>query len=223
MKQALAVTAVVTMGMLLAGQGYAQEIPPNGPFGGAQGRGDPVAGRREMRPRMAAERGGFGRGGANPQNEMLFRLIQDPQMAREIGLSDEKATALKDAFRKVREKQIDLQAELDKLNLRQTGEIAGLLADRAKKANEAIELVEEMGRVNTELSKLTVERILAIRENLTDDQIKKAHEKANEVAEARRTRIREAVRNRAREDDGAARPEGRRPREGRGRPDRARD
>jgi hypothetical protein len=223
MKQIMVATATVALGVLLAGAGYAQEIPPNGPFGGARGAGD--AGRREMRGRLAAERGGINRGGAGMQSEMLFRMLQDPQVVKEIGLSAEKTAALKEAFRKVQEKQIDLQAELDKLNLQQTGQVAELLADRGKKADGAIELVEKMGKINTDLSKLTIERILAIRENLTDDQIKKARE----VGEARMERMREAFRNRQAGEGGGGR-EGReggrgdrerdRPREGRDRPDR---
>ncbi|NLF86090.1 MAG: hypothetical protein GX571_08295, partial [Lentisphaerae bacterium] len=187
MKQIVATTAAVALGVLLAGQGYAQEIPPNGPFGGGPG-----AAPRERRERQPGERAGFSRGGAGMQNEMLFRMLQDPQVVKEIGLSDEKSAALKEAFRKVQEKQIDLQAALDKLNLQQTGQIAGLLGDRGKKADEAIKLVEEMGKINTELSKLAIERILAVREHLTDDQIKKARE----VGEARMTRMRENIRNR---------------------------
>lgn len=215
MKQIVATTAAVALGVLLAGQGYAQEIPPNGPFGGGPG-----AAPRERRERQPGERGGFNRGGAGMQNEMLFRMLQDPQVVKEIGLSDEKSAALKEAFRKVQEKQIDLQAALDKLNLQQTGQIAGLLGDRGKQADEALKLVEEMGQINTELSKLAIERILAVREHLTDDQIKKARE----VGEARMTRMRENFRNRQGGEGGReGRREGDRPREGRDRPDRARE
>ena len=229
MKQIVATTAAVALGVLLAGQGYAQEIPPNGPFGGGPG-----AAPRERRERQPGERAGFSRGGAGMQNEMLFRMLQDPQVVKEIGLSDEKSAALKEAFRKVQEKQIDFQAALDKLNLQQTGQIAGLLGDRGKQADEALTLVEEMGQINTALSKLAIERILAVREHLTDDQIKKARE----VGEARMTRMRENIRNRQGGEGGREgrregrregdRPreggrEGDRPREGRDRPDRARD
>ena len=62
-----------------------------------------------------------------------------------------------------------------------------------------------MGRINTELSKLAVERILIVRENLDDAQIRKARE----IGEERMKRMRENFRNR----QGG---EGRRPREGRG-------
>ena len=200
MKQIVATTAAVALGVLLAGQGYAQEIPPNGPFGGGPG-----AAPRERRERQPGERAGFSRGGAGMQNEMLFRMLQDPQVVKEIGLSDDKATALKEGFRKVQERQIDLQAELDKLNLQQTSQIAGLLGNRDSKADEALKTVEEMGRINTELSKLAVERILIVRENLDDAQIRKARE----IGEERMKRMRENFRNR----QGG---EGRRPREGRG-------
>ena len=200
MRQIAVYTLAVALGVLLAGQGYAQEGAPKGPFGGGPG----VA-QRERRGMPPGQRGGPGRGGAGMQNEMLFRMLQDPQVVKEIGLSDDKATALKEGFRKVQERQIDLQAELDKLNLQQTSQIAGLLGNRDSKADEALKTVEEMGRINTELSKLAVERILIVRENLDDAQIRKARE----IGEERMKRMRENFRNR----QGG---EGRRPREGRG-------
>ena len=79
-----------------------------------------------------------------------------------------------------------------------------------------------MGRISTELSKLAIERILAVREHLTDDQIKKARE----VGEARMARWREGMREggegrRMREGERRRERNGDRPpREGRERPDR---
>jgi hypothetical protein len=211
MRKTLGITAGLTLAMVLAGQGYAQEVPPNGPFGGAAGeRG------REMRQHMG-DRGGGNRGIGG--NEMLFRFVQDPQMAKEIGLSDEKTKTLKAAFQKLQEKQIDLQAELAKLNLQQTGQVAGLLTDRNKNPDEALKLVEEMGKINTELSKLAIERILSIRENLTNEQIAKARE----IAQDRMARMREEMMKREGREGGRPHEggEGREGGKGRKRPERA--
>ena len=185
--------AGLTLATILVGSAHAQEVPPNGPFGGV-----PNERGQAMRER-AGDRVGFFRGGSGTGNEMLFRVIQDPQMAKEIGLADENAQALKDAFLKIQEKQIDLQAELAKLNLQQTGQVASLLAERGKNPDEALDLLEEIGKINVKISKLAVQRILAIRENMTDEQIAKAREGATKRMEQMRT----AVRNRGAEAGGA--------------------
>lgn len=145
--------------------------------------------------------------GMGSNEEMIFRLVRDPAVAKEIGITPEKAEVLKGALQKVQERQIDLQAELAKLHLRQTGEIAGLLSDRTKTADEAMKLLEEIGRINLEMSKLTIGRILAVREHLTDAQITKARE----IAKERMEKVREAMQNREggrrNREGGANRPE----------------
>ncbi len=174
---------------------FGQEIPPTGPFGGGGGGGAPERGerRQEMRERMGMrQQGTFMRDGAAGGNEMLIRLLQNPQTVAELGLGDEKAAALRDAFLKIQEKQIDLQAELAKLNLKQADLVASLLAERDKSAEETLKQVEAIGEINTALSKLAIDRILAIREHLTDDQIAKAREIANSRAEQMRERMRDA-------------------------------
>lgn len=107
---------------------------------------------------------------------MLFRLIGEQRMAAEIGLSKEQSEALRGDMRKLRERQIDLQAQLDKLTLRQADVVAGLLADRAKSTDEAKKLVDEIGAVRTDIAKLAIDRILIVRTHLTDAQIAKARE-----------------------------------------------
>ena len=205
----MVVTGMVVMGMA-AVSGYAQDVPPKGPFGGAGPRAER---RPEMRPR-GGDRPGFNRMGMGSNEEMLFRLVRDPEVAKEIELAPEKAEAMKRVFEKVQQRQIDLQAELAKLHLRQTGEVAGLLSDRAKTADEAMKLLEEIGRTNLELSKLMVERILVVRENLTDAQIAKARE----IAKKRMEKVREAMQNREggrrNREGGENRPEGPRPNQG---------
>ena len=105
MKPLKGMVAGLGLAALAAGIGYAQEVPPNGPFGGGRGQDARGERRQGMRERMgewnAAGRSG---GGIGAGNEMLLRLIQDPQVVEEIGLTAEKAKALKEAFVKVQEK-----------------------------------------------------------------------------------------------------------------------
>lgn len=197
MKPLKGMVAGLGLAALAAGIGYAQEVPPNGPFGGGRNegaRGEGARGERRqgMRERMGAwNAAGRSGGGIGAGNEMLLRLIQDPQVVEAIGLTAEKAKGLKEAFVKVQEKQIDLQAELSKLNLQQTGLVAGLLADRTKNPDEAFKLVEEIGKVNTAISKLAIERMLAVRDHLTDEQIAKARDAGQKRMEEMRARLRE--------------------------------
>ena len=98
----MVVTGMVLMGMA-AGSGYAQDVPPQGPFGGAEPR---AARRQEMRPR-GGDRPGFNRMGMGSNEEMIFRLVRDPAVAKEIGITPEKAEVLKGALQKVQERQIE--------------------------------------------------------------------------------------------------------------------
>ncbi len=165
MDKTVRIMGFLAVSQLLAACLTAQEAAPRGPFaGGAQGeRQRSVVNRRgggEMR-----EREGLGR------DTMFFRMVMDPRTATEIGLKAEVAAAMRAEMTKVQEKQIDLQAELRKLMLRQTDLVAGLLANREKDSAEALELVEEMGKVRTEIAKLAIERILVVRQHMTDEQI----------------------------------------------------
>ena len=107
MKALRGMVAGLGLAALMVGTGYTQDVPPNGPFGGARGEAARGERRQGMRERMgewnAAGRSGAGIGAGN---EMLLRLIQDPQVVEKIGLTAEKAKALKEAFIKVQEKQM---------------------------------------------------------------------------------------------------------------------
>jgi hypothetical protein len=170
----------------------AQDPPREGPFGG---------GGAEARMRAGRAAGGMFRGGGDglERETMLCRMIAEPRVMEELGMAPEKAESLRSELNKLQERQIDLQAELQKLMLRQTDMVAGLLADRAKTPDETMKLVEEIGKVRTEIAKLTIERVLALRNHLTDEQIAKARA----MMSTRLERLRGG-------GEGAMRPEGRR-------------
>ena len=198
--------------ILMAGTGPAQENPPGGPFGGARG-GGARGGGEGRRGQMGQQRMGGGQWRGGDSNEMLAQLLQDPRVAQEIGLAEDKSKALQESLRTIREREIDMQAELAKLRLQQAGQVVSLLEDRAKAPGDALEIVEKIGLLNTGIAKLAVERIVAVRDNLTDDQIAKAREIARERIERRREMMNRERRPRDGREGGAGR-EGRQGREG---------
>jgi hypothetical protein len=179
MNKSVQLMAVLAVAQLLATCLPAQEVAPRGPFaGGAQGERQRVVANRRAGGEVRA---GEGFGG----EAMLFRMVMDPRLSAEIGLTPDAAASLRADMTKVQEKQIDLQAELSKLMLRQTDQAAGLLANRAKAPDEAFKLVEEIGKVRTAIAKLAIERIVVVRKHMSDEQIAKARRTLSERLERR--------------------------------------
>ena len=169
--------------LVAAGMVRGQEVGPRGGFGErADGAGRERQGEERRRPEFAQR--GFNR------ETMLFRLLMDAEVLGDLGLEDEKAEAMREAMLKVQERQEELQAEMEVLNLRQADVMAGLMADRDNGGEEALEIVEQIGAQRTEIAKLTIARILILREHMTDEQIARARamiqERVERFAERRR-------------------------------------
>lgn len=108
------------------------------------------------------------------RDTFLVRLIASPKTSEELGISPEQGERLRTGLREIDVEQIDLQAEIQKLSLRQADLTAGLLSDRKKDSREVMELVEKLGAVKVKVAKLPIKRMLFLRDNLTDEQIMKA-------------------------------------------------
>jgi Spy/CpxP family protein refolding chaperone len=178
-------TAGILAGMvLLGGVSAAQEAAPAGGPGHWAGRGGRGSAGGESWDR---------RPGEMTREMILSRMIGSGRAAEELGIGPEQAQKLRAGMQQIQEEEIDLQAEMQKLSLRQADLMASLLADRSLDAKEIMALVDEIGALKTRLAKMPVKRMLFLRDNLTADQIRKAHEMMKE----------RAGRWRGREGDGA--------------------
>ena len=92
----------------------------------------------------------------------------------------------------------------------QTDAMAALMSDRTKDGEEVRKVAAELEAVQLKLFGLRVDRMLVVRDNLTDEQIKQASELVKKRFESRRE---EMMRRRGRGPEGEG-PRGRGPRGG---------
>jgi len=147
----LLLTAMIA---LTSAAAFAQGGRPGGP-GGPGGRGGP--------------------GGGDPL-EAITRAIQDPAaMKTSIGLTDAQADTLQKSLADFDAKIRAKDAELQKLAVEQAGVIAKSLADKTGAADaELAAQAEKVSKATTERAALRVQRVLAVKAVLNDDQIAKA-------------------------------------------------
>jgi Spy/CpxP family protein refolding chaperone len=164
--------------LALAALAFAQPGP--GPGAGGRGAGGP-----------GGSRGGFGPGmGA----EML---AHNPDLAKELGVTDEQIAALKTASYAHEQQTIKLRADFEAAQL----EVRKLMeADTPDKA-AVLAAVENAGKAGTELRKAQVSHMLQVREIVGKDVTKKL-----------RAELRERMKERREERGGAGWGPGRGPR-----------
>ena len=153
------------------------------------------AGQQERRPggtmnrRMAP--GGM-MGGGFDQSMFLLRVMDDPAMAETLKLTDEQKDAFKKGTTALDERKAVVREALNIAALEQAAVAAKIMADKQASTDELMALVEKIGGLKTEQAKIQTEKLLVIRDTLTDEQIRSA----SEVVKKRVERIRERMQQR---------------------------
>lgn len=110
------------------------------------------------------------------RNMLLFRVLNNSNVLAEAGIANEQAERIRARFVELEEREIDIGVELRKAGLQQ----AELLAAPDVNEAELMAAVQRVGDLRTELAKLSIERILVVREALTPEQIERAKKLALE-------------------------------------------
>lgn len=158
--------------------------------------------RQKTQERAKEWRGGMveqNMGGGQRREEMLERMLDNPEMREKLGISEEKAGQIKDQLHEMKTRSIELRAEMEKLGLEQAKAISAKELDR----DRVMELVEKLGGVRTEFAKLQVEKMLVIRENMDPAKMEEIRGRIREHVQKRR------MENREDEDAGDGRRKGR--------------
>ena len=158
----------------------AQEAP-KGDGGPAEGAGGPP-------PRGMREGGRRIMPGGGPQASGLIfaRMLSRPEFIQGLGLPEETVTKLTEGLKKIEEQEQAFREELDKLRRAQAEAIATLMSDRTKTGDEIRESAARIDELQGKIFGLGIDRMLLIRDNLTDEQIKQASELVKKNFEARR-------------------------------------
>lgn len=186
MRMTMTVVSAAMAALVVSAAAFAQMDEDKGKHrdrdGGPRGMSD----RREMRGR--GERGGM-QGHGNMQAgrtrpAMLARVVTNPRVAEQIGLSDEQVTTIKEGLYEVQKKQITLKAEMELAGLEQARLLtAGTIDEDA--LNNAI---EKTGAIRTELAKLQMKPIVLVMKTLSPEQLQKAKDMIAERMQQRTRR-----------------------------------
>ena len=148
---------------------YAQEGPSSfgeGHFGPGLGEG---AFGRGMERRIM-------QGAAQPSGLIFARLLSRPEFIKGLGLPEETVEKLHEGLKKIDEQERALREEIEQVRKSQMEKLAALMADRTKTGDDVREGAVEYVELKRRIFCLGVDRMLLIRDNLTDEQITQARE-----------------------------------------------
>jgi Spy/CpxP family protein refolding chaperone len=118
-----------------------------------------------------------------PQGEeaaegFLMGLATRPEVAKQLGLTEEQVRTLRDGLYDSRMKGIDLRAALEKSAMEQ----AKLLMEPQVDEKALMALIEKSGSIRTDLAKERIRPLLLAKKTLTPEQIQKAKDMVREHA-----------------------------------------
>jgi Spy/CpxP family protein refolding chaperone len=103
-------------------------------------------------------------------------VVNNPEKAKELGVTDDQAAALKELSYKTRQQMIKLNAEAETARL----EIDRLMDADKPDEGAILKAIENAGRVETEIQKARVQEGLRVREALGDEQLAKIRDTLRE-------------------------------------------
>ncbi len=126
------------------------------------------------------------RGGG--ESRLIKKLVQDKELAEEVGLEEEQVDKLSEGLYEIERKNVELKADLQLAGLEQ----AKLMMQEEVNEKEVMEAVEKAGQARTELAKLKVKQMLLVKQTLSEDQLSEL----KEVMRRKRQEMRERMRDR---------------------------
>jgi Spy/CpxP family protein refolding chaperone len=154
----------------------------------------------------AVPHGGRGRPGEDgpqhgPEEMLIHRLTRDPELAGELGISEDQVAQLNETAYALRKRHVELRAKLEVAAMEQ----ARLMSESGIDEQALMAAVEATGAVRTEMAKLRVQQLLAIRNILTEEQ-------RQAIRKYVRSRLRERMHERRTDQHGPQRSDERRAR-----------
>lgn len=98
---------------------------------------------------------------------MIARIAGNPEVRKDLGITDEQVSRLRNGFYELRNRQVDLRAALEKGGLEQ----AHLMTQPDVDEGALMKVIENTGRTRTEMAKLRVRQLLLVKKTLTQEQI----------------------------------------------------
>lgn len=147
--------------------------------GGRMGGGP--GGERGMRgPGGQGAGRGTGGGIVDMQQAIISRILESPEMAEKLGLTQEQISSIKASMNALNEEQKKLMTELEESGVEQ----AKLLTADTTDETAVMAAVEKSSKIRGELAKLMIKRILIAKKALTPEQIQKVKDMVQERRKA---------------------------------------
>ncbi len=140
---------------------------------------------RRMMPGMGIERQ------LQAGGPIFMRMLSRPEFIKGLGLPEETVTKLTEGLAKIDEQEKALREEREKLMKAQAEMMAALMSDRTKTGEEVRQSIAAIEALQGKLFSLNIDRMLVVRDNLTDEQIKQASELVKKRFESRRNEMME--------------------------------
>lgn len=151
---------------------FAQEPAQNFP-GRPAGRPERMGGSFMQRPGMQSE-------------TLFYRMLERPEFISKLGLPEEKVKILQEGFEKISAEENELFKQRTELLKNNSKLLTEFMADRTKTADVLEQSFVDIEALQTKISKLTLARMILIRDNLDEEQIKNASETVKKHFEERR-------------------------------------
>ena len=145
----------------------AQEGPRRGKGGGRRARGErPPAGERPHAGPMMHAPGAW-----------VPRMLSTKENLAKIDVTDEALCAkLLGEFKPMKEKGDELEQKIRAISREQAQMMRALLKDKSADPKAVMDKIDEVAKLRAEQGRLSVRALLVLRDNLTPEQLKKAHE-----------------------------------------------
>ncbi len=158
-------TVVITMAsLMIAGSGIAEQNKDRGEDRGERG-GKNRKEQTEHQKRRLKHHGGMSGG--------IDRLINNPKVREELGITDEQVERLKDVKAELSEQREDLIAEMKEARKEQ---MELMQADELDK-KAIMTAINQSGKLRTKLDKLRVEGLFRVQDILTEEQLGEVKER----------------------------------------------
>lgn len=167
---------VITMAsLMIAGSGIAGEKEGRGKRGGEHGERDGKNRQAQMTQHRQRRPGGSGG---------IDRLINNPKVREELGITDGQVERLKDAKAELDEQRKDLITEM-----KEAREVQMKLMQADELDRKAImTAINKSGKLRTRMDKLRVKGLFQVQDVLTDEQLSKVKERMRKGMQEHRKR-----------------------------------
>lgn len=152
---------------------FAQEMERSAKPGTRGERGDARANMQERMKKHGAGEGGERRGG---RDEMVERMLNNPEMREKLGISEENMQKIKEELKKMHEESRQLRAQMEKLGMEQAKAMTSKELDEGR----LMSLVEELGKIRTEMAKMQIRKMILLRKNIDPEKMDAIRQKAQE-------------------------------------------